>query len=127
MVLWHPIPGETPIEDLSGIKVKGIKVRKDLNEVEAKNITKAVEKYLERAPTKKMAPFDFVWALKLHREMFGDVWEWAGTLRQKEVNVGLPVLQIEIALDELMKNRDFWTDMASPQSGANSPFPERQR
>src|SRR5437588_508267 len=46
MLLGRPIPGETPIDDISGLKAKGISLRKELNEVEAKNILKATVKYL---------------------------------------------------------------------------------
>jgi hypothetical protein len=41
MPLWKSIPGETPIEDVSGLKIKGLQNRADLNRVEAENIGKA--------------------------------------------------------------------------------------
>lgn len=84
MPLWHHVPGGTPIDDLSGLKVKGITRRKELNEVEAENIRKAVVKYFAAPPTPKVAPFDLSWALRLHREMFGDVWKWAGAPQDDE-------------------------------------------
>jgi len=42
---WESIPGETPIEDFSELKVKGIFVRRDLNQVEADNILKVTDKF----------------------------------------------------------------------------------
>jgi hypothetical protein len=28
MALWTPIPGETPIDDISGLKIKGIRAQR---------------------------------------------------------------------------------------------------
>lgn len=79
--------------------------------VEAKNILKAVQKYLYGKPTTRTARFDFAWALRLHREMLGDVWKWAGQLRTKPLNLGVPPAQIETQLYELLKNLPFWNDL----------------
>ena len=79
MTGWQTLPGETPIDDISGLKVKGVTTRSELNKIEAENIRKAVVKYLAAKPSRRTAPFDLPWVLQLHREMFGDVWAWAGT------------------------------------------------
>lgn len=39
--------------------------------------------------------------LKLHKRMFGKVWNWAGHLRQKDKNIGVPFWQIEMDLKNL--------------------------
>jgi len=98
------IPGETPIDDISGLKIRGLLTRSELNEVEAQNILKATVKYLAGKPTRTMAPFDLSWALKLHNQMFGDVWTWAGERRQTNLNIGVAWEQIEIALQQLLEN-----------------------
>jgi hypothetical protein len=67
------IPGETPIDDVSELKIKGITLRHELNEYEAKNILKAVIKYLAKKPSRRLAPFDLNWLRRLHREMLGAV------------------------------------------------------
>ena len=79
MLDQEPIPGETPLDDLSGLRVQGITTKAALNAVEAENIRKATVKYLAAKPTRRIAPFDVAWMLRLHEEMFGDVWKWAGT------------------------------------------------
>ena len=79
---WRPIPGETPI-DPSGLRDRSITTRVELNRAEALNITKAYVKYLAAVPSKRMAPFDYAWLLRLHKEMFCDVWKWAGQPRQR--------------------------------------------
>src|SRR5260370_38692701 len=93
MLLGPRIPGETPIDDISGLKLKGITLRKELNEVEARNILKATVKYLGGRLSRRTAPFNLSWCLRLHREMFGDVWRWAGKPRDKAVNIGVATHQ----------------------------------
>ncbi len=48
------------------------------SQAEAENIAIAVTKYLGKRPTRRSAPFSCAWALRLHQEMFGLVWDWAG-------------------------------------------------
>jgi Fic-DOC domain mobile mystery protein B len=110
MALLPPIPGETPIDDLSGLKVKGIRTRRELNRLEAQNILKATEKYFLGRLTAKKAPFDYSWALRLHGEMFGEVWAWAGTLRAYPTNIGVPPQQIEQLLADLLLRLPYWKD-----------------
>ena len=58
-----------------------------------------------------MAPFDFVWALQLHKEMFGQVWTWAGSTRKIDLNLGVPWQQVEIQLYDLLLRLPYWKDM----------------
>lgn len=41
--------GETPLDDISGLKIKGITTRSQLDEVEAENILDAFLKYTRQA------------------------------------------------------------------------------
>src|SRR5687767_3702032 len=107
MARWRTILDETPI-DPSGLKVKGITNRHQLNLFEAENIRKAVAKYLARKPTRRTARFDLSWARRLHREMFGDVWEWAGSFRTEDKNLGLPWHQVETSLQALLDDLACW-------------------
>src|SRR6516164_5558462 len=104
MAFGPTIPGETPIDDVSELKVKGITLRSELNEYEATNILKAVIKYLSRKPSRRLAPIDFAWVRKLHKEMFGDVWGWAGRLRTIELTIGIHAAQVEPALYDMVQN-----------------------
>ncbi len=108
MTDWATLPGETPIDDISGLKVKFITTRSELNKVEAENIRKAVVKYLAAKPTPRMAPFDVAWVLQVHREMFGDVWTWAGRVRGSVTNIGVATRQIEVSLTSLLRDLAFW-------------------
>ena len=83
---WRAIPGETPI-DPSHLKDRSITTRRELSQAEARNINKAYLKYLAAVPSKRLAPFDYAWLLRLHEEMFCDVWTWAGQPRQENLNL----------------------------------------
>ncbi len=111
---FEPIPGETPIEDLSGLRLKGVRTRPQLNEREAENTRKATVKYLAASPSTRAAPFDLAWIKRLHAEMFGDVWEWAGAVRTVELNLGAPAHEIETRLHSLLGDIQEWKRSGMP-------------
>jgi Fic-DOC domain mobile mystery protein B len=102
-------PGETRI-DPSFLKKKGIINQGQLDRAEAENVRKATIKYLAKAPSKRTAPFDFSWALRLHRQMFGDVWKWAGRIRTEDLNLGIHWELVEPALYTLLGNLLAWEE-----------------
>jgi Fic-DOC domain mobile mystery protein B len=103
-----PIPGQTPLDDLSGLRIKSIRTQAQLNEAEAANILKAVTKYLAAKPSPRSATFDVRWMKRLHKEMFGDVWQWAGTFRTADTNIGQPWRQIETSMHALQDDLRAW-------------------
>lgn len=109
MLLGPSIPGETPIDDVSGLKIRGITTRGQLSGFEAENILKATARYLATRPISRTAPFTVTWSLKLHKQMFGDVWKWAGAPRTRDgLNVGQPFHQITPLLHDLMQDLRLW-------------------
>lgn len=102
------LPGETPIDDISGLRVKGISTRAQLNAAEAENVLKATLKYLASRPSRRTAPFSVAWMLKLHREMFGHVWSWAGEIRTCDLNIGVPYFQVRQELYNLAEDLATW-------------------
>jgi Fic-DOC domain mobile mystery protein B len=108
MPFFTPIPGETPITDVSELKIKGIVYRSQLNRAEAENITRALARYFGGPLTRNEAPFDYAWFLQFHREMFGEVWGWAGRLRRSTTNIGVEPRLIEQQLYELSLNLPYW-------------------
>jgi Fic-DOC domain mobile mystery protein B len=109
MPFFEPIPGETPIDDISGLKIRGITTRAELNEFEARNIAKVALKYLAARPSARSAKFDFDWCLQLHKEMFGDVWDWAGKLRTEDLSIGVKFYLIQEQLAALLQDLASWT------------------
>ena len=110
MPVWKPIPGETPIDNISGLKPKWATTRAELNDLEARNIRKAVMRYLAAKPSRRQAPFTLEWCYKLHRQMFGEVWRWAGAKRTIELNIGVPVHRIDVDLKNLMDDLALWRE-----------------
>lgn len=106
------LDGATDLDDYSGLKLPSDKTYK-LEEIyvyEAKNIAKATIKYLSAPPSVKIAPFTYVWMLELHHEMFGDVWEWAGKLRQVELSIGIKAYLISTELKKLVDDIAYWKE-----------------
>ena len=110
MSAWTPIPGETPIDDVSGLIPTDVRTRQELNVVEAENVRKVIVRYLARKPSRRQAAFDLHWCLKLHGQMFGEVWRWAGAIRQVELNLGVPVYRIQTDLQTLLDDAVYWRD-----------------
>jgi len=80
--------GETPLADFDGLRQRSIRTRTQLAVAEAENVRRVVIRYLVAAPSRKVASFDFGWLLRLHAEMFGDVWSWAGRIRDINLSLG---------------------------------------
>jgi len=114
MILWQPIPGETPIDDVSKHNIKGNRSRADLNAAEARNLLEAAIKYLAAKPSRHRAPFTMRWVKQLHREIFGHVWSWAGSFRSTQTKFGVPVSQIERDLDNLLRDLEQWSSSGMP-------------
>ena len=108
MAFDAPIDGQTPIDDLSGLRLRGIRTQRELNAAEASNIRRAVVRYLAARPSRRRAPFDVAWMLALHRQMFGQVWGWAGELRRRELNLGSAPHRIDVELHDLAADLAVW-------------------
>ena len=106
---WEILPGETPI-DVSGLKRKGISTRAELNRAEAENIRKVIVKYLAAKPSRRSAPFTLTWVKRLHKQMFGEVWEWAGDFRQENLNLGCEWHQVQMQVQGLLDDLVFWQE-----------------
>jgi Fic-DOC domain mobile mystery protein B len=105
---WEPIPDETPIDDVSGLLAAGIGTRRQLNQAEAENIAVAASKYLVGRLSEKDAPFTFDWLFELHKEMFGQVWAWAGKARTCNLNLGSNFYDVEAHVLDLVDTIPYW-------------------
>ena len=104
------IDDATLLDDISGLKLPKDRVYSlaDIYLKEAENIANATLKYLSAPPTKKEAPFSYDWLMTLHEEMFSDVWEWAGKLRQCELSIGVKAYLVPVELKKLTDDIAFW-------------------
>ena len=108
------LDGETPIPDRSGLLLPEIKTRRQLSTAEAQNIQAAVYKYLAAKPSRRLTPFSYPWCLKLHREMFGNVWAWAGGPRRIDLNFGIPWFHVPSQLANLFADLESWGGHGTP-------------
>ncbi len=107
-----PIDDATPLDDISGLRLSSNRsyTLKEIYVHEANNIALATLKYLAASPSKKLAPFSYVWFSELHTEMFGNVWDWAGRFRQVELSIGIKAYQVPSALKDLADDISFWNE-----------------
>lgn len=100
--------GSTPLtpEELEELVPSYISIRSELNEAEQANISKAEE----WARGRKRKVLDRTFLNTLHKNMFGNVWGWAGKLRTTEKNIGIDPAQIAAQLKELIDNCEYWTE-----------------
>jgi Fic-DOC domain mobile mystery protein B len=101
--------GATPLnsDDLEGLLPTFITTRQELNDAEFKNNSEALKKYLL---SKKKFPFTIEGFYKIHNEMFGKVWNWAGKKRKTNKNIGVDKTQIEVELKKLIDDFNFWKE-----------------
>lgn len=100
--------GETPLDDISGLKLKKITTRSELDDAEAQNILKAYIKYTLNPSALKKVTFDLSFFRKLHKEMLGDVWSWAGEFRTTQTSIGSEANQIHQRLYQLQDDLKYW-------------------
>ena len=99
--------GETPLDDISGL-IPNISTRSELDVVESDNILDAFLKYTTSPAQLANVSFDTQFLQKLHKEMFGKVWTWAGTFRTTQTSIGIEATNIREALYRLMDDLTYW-------------------
>src|SRR5258708_14477515 len=85
--------------------------RRELNEAEQENITRAQAWVSGRR--RDLLSEKFV--KDLHRQMLGDVWTWAGKFRTSERNLGIEYFQIPVALRQLLDDAKAWIEYKTYQ------------
>ena len=82
-----------------------ITTQSELNAWESQNIQKAVTWGLSRK-RRDVLTAEFV--RELHKQMFDQTWEWAGTYRRSNKNLGVRWEQVAVEVHKLLKDADFW-------------------
>ncbi len=101
--------GATPLDpdEINGLKFDHITTRGELDELEQANITEGL-RWLSRRRRGDILADDFV--RTLHKRLFGEVWDWAGTYRLREKNIGIEPFQIGMQLRILLDDARFWAE-----------------
>lgn len=93
-------------DETVGLKFSHITTRDELNELEQANIQQGLL-WLARQHGGDILSAEFI--RELHKQMFGDVWEWAGTFRWHETNIGVEPSRIAALLHDLLEDARYWT------------------
>jgi Fic-DOC domain mobile mystery protein B len=108
--LWEGGDGETQLspEDRETLIPKYITVRRELNELEAAGLSAAIL-WARRRTLKVATLIDPAFMCRLHRQMLGEVWKWAGSYRVRDVSV-VPTRHYDIGPELLKLHRDaeYW-------------------
>ena len=105
-------PDATPLDDgdLDGLIPAWVATRSDLDAAEQANIEQAAlwafgRRRVVADPAELLTvPF----ANRVHRRMFGDVWRWAGTFRQRITNIGVEPYLIPQSLRDALDDATYW-------------------
>src|SRR6266853_2394875 len=100
--------GATPLDpsELDGLKFKHITTRGELDQLEQANIESGL-RWLARQRADVLTD-DF--AVTLHKRLFGDVWDWAGSFRRTGKNIGIDPIHIVVELRTLMGDAKYWVE-----------------
>jgi Fic-DOC domain mobile mystery protein B len=103
----------TPLQqrDRQGLRQSWITSRQDLNEAEEANIAKG---FAWARGRRSLKPYDILttdFVRTLHKQMFGDVWSWAGDFRSRDVNIGnVQAHRISVDLPAMLGDVKYWAD-----------------
>lgn len=94
-------------DDRKALLQTWITTRADLNKAEAQNILNGAA----WARRRRIDPADILndeFARTLHKQMFGEVWSWAGKYRETNTNIGVDHYLISTELPSLFSDARYW-------------------
>lgn len=107
--------GATGGDDASGLLLSHLTTRAMRNAVELEEIGRAYDKHVFRGRRKKAGT---PWLTddvirRVHRDMFGAIWAWAGRYRRSDTNIGVSWHQIPEQIRVLCDDFAFWDSTES--------------
>jgi len=104
--------GATPLDpdEMGGLKFKHIETLGQLDQMEQVNIQSGLM-WLDKQKNTDILTVSFT--LELHKQLFGKIWDWAGTFRQSEKNIGIKPLYLSIELKNLLDDMLAWIDFGT--------------
>ena len=106
--------GQTPLDDdeLRGLRLTYVATRGELNAAEQANIVAG-----RTWATGRVRTIDHIlddgFLRRLHREMFGQVWTWAGKYRKRNPNIGIDWQRIGETVRNLCEDAKLWCAAAA--------------
>ncbi len=112
MSLDRDLPGgATPLEpeEAEGL-IPFVATRAQLNALEQANIRQAEDWLLFSKRRLRAFRVDREHLVKVHQQMFGEIWTWAGTFRRTERNIGMDPFRIPVEVRNLCDDFRFWLE-----------------
>lgn len=106
---WDYNLGQTPLDEdeKEGLKVKFIATKSELNLLEQKGIESAILWSLGiNLNIEHLLSESFI--RKVHKQMFGNVWNWAGQYRKTDKNIGVDKWAIITEIKYLIDDAKYW-------------------
>lgn len=110
-MIFQDEPGQTPIDaaEAEGL-IPPLTTQAELNEWEEQNIVAAQAWALSKRVINKTELLSEGFLFELHRRMFEGTWKWAGELRTRDKNIGVPFYNIRPSLRQLLDDARYWRD-----------------
>jgi Fic-DOC domain mobile mystery protein B len=104
--------GATPLDPdaVTGL-IPDVQSRAELNEFEQANIAQAVS-WARKSKFLRKGLLSLTALQKLHKQMFCITWQWAGSFRCSDTNIGVPWDQVPVQLQMLCDNTRYQIDNA---------------
>lgn len=112
------LSGETPGSDTSGLLLTQLTTKRARDAVELEAIANAYDKYIFKNQNKVKGTDWFIdeFIRQLHKDMFGEIWSWAGKYRTNNVNIGIDWPQIPEQVQVLCADFQFWNSPRASMS-----------
>ncbi len=103
---FYYVPGATPLDpdEAVGLVPIHITTQADLNAWEQVNIALG-SRWAARQKKRDLLDEGFI--RELHRQMFNKTWQWAGTFRCSNKNIGVDWTQVAVKLRNLLDNTKY--------------------
>lgn len=113
--------GQTPIDDdeREGLLISTITTMVELDEFEQQNIEDAIV-WISGKKFAQKEIFTEAFVKRVHKRMYGNVWNWAGEFRKTNKNIGVDKYEIAVELKKLLNDSIYWLDQQtfSPEETA---------
>ena len=102
-------PGATPLDpdESRGLIPRHIRIQAELDQWEQANVLEGATWGL-RSRERDFLSERFI--RELHKRMFSNTWQWAGTFRTTGKNIGVDPAQIGVQLRDLLENARYWIE-----------------
>lgn len=111
MPMSAPNGANTPLspDEQAGL-IPDLTTKEELNEWERDNILAARIWALGDRQLQSRDVFTQDYVRELHQKMFDQTWQWAGTFRKTEKNIGVHFYEIPEQLENLLRDVKYWVE-----------------